>query len=455
METENNLNETLQTESFTVDPAPAGYSAEPGAADSYAAANQSASGPTPFAEAPKKKKKGGFRKFMARALAVVLIGAVAFGCGYGGVLLGYSDLQPVVIQKVDGPSSGTSVTTGLSSEQIAAKTVPTVVAITTERMTTGNFWYGSYVTSGAGSGVIISEDGYILTSAHVITGATNITVEISTGEKHKAKVVGSFVDGDIAVLKIDAEDLPYATVADSSAVVQGEPVYAVGNPEGRFSGAISDGIMGSLNRSITVAVETESNNQGNNYYGGLFGFGSTEKTISLKVFQFTAAISPGNSGGGLFNGDGHLIGIVCAKSSSTSSEGLSFAIPSNIVMDVAKELIATGTYSGNPANGSTISTNKAVLGVSISDLTTEEANKIGYLNGGVYITKINSKSTSDAGLQVGDRLISIDDNLISVSTDLTDYLAKKNPGDVVEVSVERSRKMLTFEVTLVKNAAIE
>ncbi|MBE6037295.1 MAG: hypothetical protein E7223_06785, partial [Clostridiales bacterium] len=245
---------------------------------------------------PPQKKKGGFGRFLKKTLAVVLVAAVAFGSGYAGVRLGYSDLQPVVINQVEGPSSGSSVTTGLSSQQIAEKTVPTVVAITTEKMTTDIFWYGSYVTSGAGSGVIISQDGYILTSAHVITGATNITVETSTGDKYPASVVGSYVDGDIAVLKIDAKDLPFAAVADSSKVVQGEPVYAVGNPEGRFSGSISDGIMSSLSRTISVAVEDNSQSSPGGYYGNLFGWGgSAEKTISLQVFQFTAAISPGNS----------------------------------------------------------------------------------------------------------------------------------------------------------------
>ena len=355
-------------------------------------------------------------------------------------------------------------TAALTSAQVAAKVESSVVAITTEHMTTSNYWFGNYVTSGAGSGVIISEDGYILTCAHVIDGASKITVELRSGETAVAQLVGSYSDGDIAVIKIDKTGLLAAEIADSDQILQGETCYAVGNPEGRFSGSISDGIISALDRTISVQIEdsSQNNNRGNSLYDMFYGGNyTTTRTIRLNVLQMTAAVSPGNSGGALFNDRGQLIGIVSAKSAATDSEGLGFAIPSNTAMDIAAQLIANGTYvpegSGEtqqPESGVTQTTNKAILGITVQTIDPQSAYQYNMMPG-VYVSDITVQSTKDAGLEIGDRIVSVDDVAVSQGTDVTGYLAEKNVGDVVNLTVARNGKMLTLAITLVANTTVQ
>jgi serine protease Do len=190
------------------------------------------------------------------------------------------------------------------------------------------------------------------------------------------------------------------------------------------------------------------------FYGG--GYTAT-RTIQLNVLQMTAAVSPGNSGGALFNDRGQLIGIVSAKSAATDSEGLGFAIPSNNAMEIASQLIANGTYvpqggqqgQTNP-NTPTPTTNKAILGISVQTLDPQTAYQYGMMPG-VYVSDITVQSTKDAGLQVGDRIVSVDDVAVSQATDVTGYLANKNPGDIVTLTVARETKMLTLNIPLVAN----
>ena len=419
----------------------------------------------PFASAasrPEKKRRSfGWLKTTGLCL---LVTALAFGGGYAGTKLAYQGLDRVIIKEVgegsggdktNGGSAGNSDSAGtqlLGSQGVAEKAVPSVVAIRTEAMVTGNFWYGSQVTSGAGSGVIISEDGYIITNAHVVDGADHITVELSSGKSYQATLVGSYTNGDIAVVKIEATGLPAAAFATMDTVHQGEPVYAVGNPEGNFSGSITGGILSALDRQIQVSVEVESGNGG--FGGGYFGGGSTvTRTITLDVLQFDAAVSPGNSGGGLFDGDGNLIGIVCAKSAGTDSEGLGFAIPGNTAQTIATALISDGTYQpdGSGSGDTQTNSNKAVLGISATYLDAATAQQYGYRSAGVYVIEISEQSTYQAGLRVGDRLISIDGTVVEDLNTVTDYLRDKEPGDQVELLVERNNKTGTLTITLVQN----
>ena len=416
-------------------------------------------------EKPRRKIKWG--RFLLSAVGVVLAAALCFTAGYAGVLVA-NQKNTVVIQQVmpgnsSGPEAPTVDNTVLTSAQVAAKVESSVVAITTEHMTTSNYWFGSYVTSGAGSGVIISEDGYILTCAHVIDGASKITVELQDGETAVATLVGSYTNGDIAVIKIDKTGLNAAEIADSDALLQGETCYAVGNPEGRFSGSISDGIISALDRTITVQVESAAPNggRGNSLYDMFYGGGTYVQNIQLNVLQMTAAVSPGNSGGALFNDRGQLIGIVSAKSSQTDSEGLGFAIPSNTAMEIASQLIAGGTYvpegsqSGNGETSNvTPTTNKAILGITVSEINQQSAYQYN-MKPGVYVSSITVQSTMDAGLQVGDRIVSVDDVMVSASTDVTSYLADKAVGDQVTLNVERNNRLVAVTVTLVENTAAE
>ncbi len=413
-------------------------------------------------EIPKKKRKIKWGKIALSAVGVILAAAICFTAGYAGVLVANKKNTVIIQQVVPGNSSGPEARpvdgTVLTSAQVAAKVESSVVAITTEHMTTSNYWFGNYVTSGAGSGVIISQDGYILTCAHVIDGASKITVELRNGETAVAQLVGSYTNGDIAVIKIDKTGLTAAEIADSDQILQGETCYAVGNPEGRFSGSISDGIISALDRTITVQVEESSGNRGNSLYDMFYGGGTYVRNIQLNVLQMTAAVSPGNSGGALFNDRGQLIGIVSAKSAATDSEGLGFAIPSNTAMEIASQLIATGAYvpeggqqgQADP-NAPTPTTNKAILGITVQTMDPQTAYQYGMMPG-VYVSDITVQSTKDAGLQVGDRIISVDDVAVSQSTDVTGYLANKNVGDTVNLTVARETKMLTLTVTLVANS---
>lgn len=277
----------------------------------------------------KKKMNHAVRK----VLEITAAGAVCFGCAYAGSAAAGTSAGTA---SASTSSTGNTITltryssdstdTALSGEEAASIISPSVVSITTEAVQQGQAWYGSYVTSGAGSGVILSSDGYILTCAHVVDGADTVTVTTSDGTEYDAQVVGSDTADDIAVLKIDATDLTAAVIGDSDAASVGETVYADGNPGGTLSGTITEGIVSALNREITV--ETDSG-----------------EAITLNVIQTSAAVSPGSSGGGLFNDRGELIGVVNAKSSDTSDEGLGFAIPINDAISIAKNIIENGAFS--------------------------------------------------------------------------------------------------------------
>ena len=275
---------------------------------------------------PHKPKKN--HRVLLRVLACVGVVALGFGGGLGGAVVasrtGLTGNQ-VVVQQIqrdtasDATNANSTDGTAMSVQQIASVVSPSVVAITTEQMSGSQTWFGGYyVQSGAGSGVIISQDGYILTCAHVVSGATSIKVQLDSGDTYDATIVGSDSTSDIAVIKIEATGLTPAVIGDSDALAVGETVVAVGNPLGTLSNSVTDGIISALNREVTV----EDND--------------------MTLMQTSASISPGNSGGGLFNANGELIGIVNAKSSYSEAEGIGFAIPINSAMSIAQELIQNG-----------------------------------------------------------------------------------------------------------------
>ena len=283
-------------------------------------------------------------------------------------------------------SSGSSLTT----EQVADLVSPSVVVITTEQVVYSQWsWYGqNQVESGAGSGVIISSDGYILTCAHVVDGASTITVTI--GDKdYTATLVGEDTTSDIAVIKIDADGLTPATVGNSDSLKVGQSVMAVGNPLGELGGTVTGGMISALNRSVTI--------QGS----------SSVNTMSL--IQMDASVSPGNSGGGLFNMNGELVGIVNAKSSSSDAEGLGFAIPINDAIKVAQELLENGYVTGRPYLGITY--------LAVTDAQT--ASQLGVNAYGVYVVEVVKGGPAEkAGLQAGDRIVSVDGTEIASRTTL-------------------------------------
>ena len=202
----------------------------------------------------------------------------------------------------------------LSVAEVVKNVADTVVEITTTNVVTDRF-YGQYVTSGAGSGVIISENGYIITNHHVIDGARTITVRLTDGSEFSAKLVGSDADTDIAVLKIQATGLSYAVMGSSASLVVGQEVVAIGNPLGSLGGTVTDGIISALDRTVVVDGH------------------------KMTLMQTNAAINPGNSGGGLFNRAGELIGIVNAKQADTGIEGLGFAVPIDVAWASAEAIV--------------------------------------------------------------------------------------------------------------------
>ena len=388
------------------------------------------------AQPPKKKKKFNGKRVARSAVALVLAAAMGFAGGFVGAKFGGSG--KVVIQQV-APSSTADSASGsdssitaasssgssLTTEQVADLVSPSVVVITTEQVVYSQWsWYGqNQVESGAGSGVIISSDGYILTCAHVVDGASTITVTI--GDKdYTATLVGEDTTSDIAVIKIDADGLTPATVGNSDSLKVGQSVMAVGNPLGELGGTVTGGMISALNRSVTI--------QGS----------SSVNTMSL--IQMDASVSPGNSGGGLFNMNGELIGIVNAKSSSSDAEGLGFAIPINDAIKVAQELLENGYVTGRPYLGITY--------LAVTDAQT--ASQLGVNAYGVYVVEVVKGGPAEkAGLQAGDRIVSVDGTEIASKDDLGTLMQKHAAGDTLSITIARDGQMQTVNVTLGEKTA--
>ena len=388
------------------------------------------------AQPHKKKKKFNGKRVARSAVALVLAAAMGFAGGFVGAKFGGSG--KVVIQQV-APSSTADSASGsdnsitaasssgssLTTEQVADLVSPSVVVITTEQVVYSQWsWYGqNQVESGAGSGVIISSDGYILTCAHVVDGASTITVTI--GDKdYTATLVGEDTTSDIAVIKIDADGLTPATVGNSDSLKVGQSVMAVGNPLGELGGTVTGGMISALNRSVTI--------QGS----------SSVNTMSL--IQMDASVSPGNSGGGLFNMNGELVGIVNAKSSSSDAEGLGFAIPINDAIKVAQELLENGYVTGRPYLGITY--------LAVTDAQT--ASQLGVNAYGVYVVEVVKGGPAEkAGLQAGDRIVSVDGTEIASKDDLGTLMQKHAAGDTLSITIARDGQMQTVNVTLGEKTA--
>lgn len=372
-------------------------------------------------EKKKKEKKPLGRGALAAAIAICIIasGAVGFGGGLvanslnnsgsnGGVTINK------VVTSVDKTSSD-SATAELSTTQIADMTADSVVEITTEIVQTGGFSH-QYITSGAGSGVIISENGYIITNNHVIEDASKITITLRDGTSYTATLVGTDSTLDVALLKIDATGLTAATFGDSDKLKVGDKAVAIGNPLGQLGGTVTDGIISSLSRNVVI------------------------DDVTMNLLQTNAAINPGNSGGGLFNAQGELIGIVVAKSSGNTIEGLGFAIPVNHITGVLEDLTEYGYVRG-----------RIDLGMSLLDITSSQmAMMYGVSETGCYISSVDSNSNAaSAGFNSGDRIISINGTEVSSAEDVNNIISKLSVGDTAVFKLQRGNQTgelsLTFE----------
>ena len=241
----------------------------------------------------------------------------------------------------------------------------------------------------------------------------------AVGKDYTATVVGEDSTSDIAVIKIDADGLTPAIVGDSDKLAVGDNVLAVGNPLGELGGTVTSGIVSALNRSVSI--------QGS----------SSVNTMSL--IQMDASVSPGNSGGGLFNMNGELIGLVNAKSSSSDAEGLGFAIPINDAIKVAQDLLENGYVSGRPYMGITY--------LAVTDAqTAAQLNVTAY---GVYVVDVVQGGPADkAGLKTGDRIVSIDGTEIAQKDDLGTLIQQHAAGDTLSITVAREGQMQTVSLTL-------
>lgn len=368
----------------------------------------------------KKDKKPASKGFVAAMLIIGILAssAVGFGGGYFASQISSSGGKGGININQVSSSGGTTVSNASANgttTEIVKKTADSVVEIATESVVTGGFAQ-QYVQQGAGSGVIISEDGYIITNQHVIDGAENIQVTLRDGTKsYTAALIGSDQENDIALLKVDAKGLSPATFGNSSEIAVGDYVVAIGNPLGELGGTVTDGIVSALAREVTI--------EGNN----------------MTLLQHNAQISPGNSGGGLFNADGELIGIVNAKDSATEVEGIAFAIPINNVLDIIEDLQNYGYVTG-----------KVDLGMQFTDITSRDtAFFYGVNKTGCYVVSVTKDSNADtAGFRAGDLITKVNGTDVSTSADIEAVLKDAKVGDKVDFTVYRSGRTANIELTL-------
>ncbi|MBQ2827243.1 MAG: trypsin-like peptidase domain-containing protein [Clostridia bacterium] len=373
-------------------------------------------------EPPKSDKRGIGAGVVALILVCSLFISTASGFAGGYLVSAFmqkSDIKENVINNFGGSNGGktTVVYENLSSEasevkegtveSVAAAVENSVVEITTEVVSTSSF-FGQFVTSGAGSGVIITADGYIVTNNHVIDGASNITVRLKNGNEYKAELIGTDADTDLAVIKVSAEEtLPPAVFGNSDVLRVGQQVVAVGNPLGSLGGTVTTGIISALDREVTVEGK------------------------KMNLLQTDTAVNPGNSGGGLFNLKGELIGVVNAKSSGSDVEGLGFAIPAVTAAKTVSELIEYGYVKGRVDLGLVL--------IDISDSMTAMYYRVNTL--GCYVS--SSKYTDE--LKQGDRIIAINDTEVVYSDDILELKNDMSVGDTVTVTVVRNGKTLDVE----------
>lgn len=372
-----------------------------------------------------KTEKNIKNEFVLKFVILAILISTAFGMA-GAYLFNYYfgagivHRGNVVINTVE--KTENTITEGLSENSVPVvveKTKNSVVAITTSTLANSPVM-GQYVTEGAGSGVIISEDGYIVTNTHVVQNTNNIMVRLFNNKEYKATIVGEDVASDLTVIKIDVEGLTPAKFGLSDDLIVGQTVIAIGNPLGELGGTVTSGIISAKDRELTI------NSQ------------------SMTLLQFSAAVNPGNSGGGLFNLNGELVGVVNAKTSGSEVEGLGFAIPSTYALDIITQLVETGKVSGRPQ-----------LGVTIVEV--QNMNEIyTFVNDEIYpfldSTGLYIVDSVSPHLFLGDKIIAIDGASMNTMDDVKKCIDKKAVGDKVEITISRNKKIVTLEIELTEKS---
>ena len=381
--------------------------------------------PTPPPQAPKRKEK---KQRWGWRIAVIAIVCAISGGLIGGAVVGgmYQSMHNSSTAQIPEPSQGGSdvqqsetvkppvVQTNsdsslLTPAQVYAENVGAVVGIANEA-TSYNIFGQASETASSGSGFLISSDGEILTNYHVVEGATRLTVTLYDGREYEATVLGYEAASDVALLKINATDLPYVALGNSDELFVGDEVAAIGNPLGELTYSMTVGHVSSLERAV-----------------------NTDGT-PINMMQIDAAINSGNSGGPLFNMYGQVVGITTAKYSGTTNsgttiEGIGFAIPINDIMEILDELRETGTVN-----------NRAYIGITVTSAT-------GDVKGAQIEEVVAGGSGEKAGLQAGDIITAVDGEAIHVYSDLTRILRSYRGGDEATLSVYRNGQNL--ELTIV------
>lgn len=411
------------------------------------------------APAPKKekKKKGGAVKRAATVIVACLltsvfsVGMFAFLIQNGTINVTSQDSPNAAytINKVLDDSGTTTTNTSndtastLSVQEVSEKILPSVVLVQNYQNTTSqgslfggyyryNYGYGTDDTEDAsevdpaseGSGIIYSADGYIVTNAHVVSGADKIKVVTYDGQTYEAELVGSDSETDLAVLKINPDtELTAAEFGASSDLTVGDQVVAVGNPSGStLSSSVTVGYVSALNREIT----------------------NSSTGYTMNYIQTDAAINPGNSGGALVNMYGQVIGINTAKVSATGYEGLGFSIPTDDAQSIVSDLVNYGYVK-----------DRAMMGISIQSVDSTTASFYG-ISAGWYVNEITSTEASNSGLQRADVITAIDGVQITASSSSREFLKDKSPGDTIELTVSRvsTGQTLTISLTLSESTGV-
>ncbi|SEL02466.1 serine protease Do [Ruminococcus sp. YRD2003] len=406
---------------------------------------------------PKKPKKHTALKITAFAMSMALVSAGSIGI-YSEIDAMRDRSKAAAVEQIDKSAEDVAEEADLilqnvglinseekggkvmETEDIVDKLLPSVVGIESKFTVTGmsnnnGFFFGfggssqpsEYKATGTGTGVVLTEDGYIVTNAHVIYDSENgggkadsVSVILDDDESYDAEIIGYDTDCDIAVLKIEAKGLTAAEFGDSDSLRLGESVIAIGNPLGfDLKDTVTGGMISGLDRNITI----------------------NDKAMTL--IQTDAAINSGNSGGPLINKYGQVIGINSSKMSSSwgsneaSIEGIGFAIPSNEVSDIVDDIMEYGYVTGKPQ-----------LGISCQDVT-QSISQMYDMPVGVYVISVTEDSAADkAGLQKGDIITAIDGDEVTTTEELNAKKNKHSAGDKVELTISRDGKEEKVTVTL-------
>lgn len=370
----------------------------------------------------KEHKSNKKRRNAAFALIIVAMMITSTSLGFvGGVVankfLATNKADGVTSTEIPVASTSTDSSGKMDVSSVVKAVQSSVVSIECQSESEANrYSFGeSATTTSAGSGVIITSDGYIATNNHVVEGASKITVTTADSKSYTAKLVGRDEQTDIAVLKLEATGLKNATLGKSSSLEVGDEVVAIGNPLGELSGTVTNGIVSALNREVTIENET------------------------MSLIQTNASINAGNSGGGLFDKNGLLVGIVNAKASGENVEGLGFAIPIDTAKEVIEQIMDYGYVKGRVTSGLTL----------IDILDKQTAMQYGVNELGVYIYSVEEGSNAEkAGLKSGYIVTAVNDTKVESASDFKAVINKLEVGDTIKVTVSNGINQGSVEYKL-------